>query len=190
MHKTQLGPVSALYPSLTTIVGTQVDGRPNWLTIAHVGIMNHGKPMYLSVSLNRKHYSTPGIIENGTFSINIPSREMLIVTDFVGLVSGRNTDKSELFETFYGELETAPMIAECPLCMELRLKKTFAMDAHDVFVGEVVQTYADDAVLKDGKIDYAKADPILFDFQRVKYWSLGEEIGVPWNEGKAMKNAV
>ncbi len=123
MHnKTQLGPANAMYPALTTIVGTLVDGRPNWLTIAHVGIMNHGTPMYLSVSLNKRHHSTRGILENKTFSINVPSREMLIVTDYVGLVSGRNTDKSGLFDTFYGELETAPMIGECPLCMELRLK--------------------------------------------------------------------
>ena len=34
--------VNALYPSLTTIVGAKVDGRPNFLAVAHVGIMNHG----------------------------------------------------------------------------------------------------------------------------------------------------
>jgi flavin reductase (DIM6/NTAB) family NADH-FMN oxidoreductase RutF len=191
-NKKQLGPVNAMYPSLTTIVGTLVEGSPNWLTIAHVGILNHGSPMYLSVSLNKRHYSNRGIEQNKTFSINIPSREMLIVTDYVGLVSGRNTDKSQLFETFYGDLETAPMIAECPLCMELRMKQTFDMDSHRVFVGEVVQTWADPTVLEKreneaGKVDYGKVAPILFDFQRIRYWSLGQEIGRPWSDGKAMK---
>ncbi len=51
-------------------------------------------------------------------------------------------------------------------------------------VGELVQTYADAAVLEEGKVDYARVAPILFDFQRIKYWSLGEEIGTPWNDRK------
>ena len=42
--KKKIGMVNALYPSLTTIVGAQVDGRPNFLAIAHVGIMNHSGP--------------------------------------------------------------------------------------------------------------------------------------------------
>lgn len=187
MQKAQLGAVNALYPSLTTIVGTQVNGKPNWLTIAHVGIMNHAKTHLLSIGVHKNHYSCQGILEHNTFSINIPSREMLIVTDYVGLVSGKRTDKSELFETYYGELKTAPMIAECPISMELRLDQVVDVKTHNVFIGEVVQTYADERVLEENKIHYGKADPILFDFQRAKYWSIGEEIGNPWNAGKAMK---
>lgn len=121
--KRKLGPVNALYPSLTTIVGTLVDGKPNWIAIAHVGILNHSSPQLLSIGVGKSHYSNKGIFENKTFSINIPSTDMLVVTDYVGIVSGKNTDKSELFETFYGELKTAPMIAECPISMELRLNQ-------------------------------------------------------------------
>jgi flavin reductase (DIM6/NTAB) family NADH-FMN oxidoreductase RutF len=187
MHKTQLGPVNAMYPSLTTIVGTLVDGKPNWITIAHVGILTHAVPQLLSIGVGKMHHSNRGIFENRTFSINIPSREMLIVTDYVGLVSGKKTDKSELFETFYGELKTAPMIAECPVSMELRLNQVVDTKTHDIFIGEVVQTYADERVLENGKIHYGRVDPLLFDFQRIKYWSLGQEIGNPWSAGKAMK---
>ena len=39
MNKIKLGPRNSLYPSLTTLVGTVVDGKPNFITIAHVGIM-------------------------------------------------------------------------------------------------------------------------------------------------------
>ena len=187
MQKRQLGAVNAMYPSLTTIVGTLVDGKPNWITIAHVGILTHSSPQLLSIGMGKIHHTNQGIFQNQTFSINIPSREMLIVTDYVGLVSGRKTDKSELFETFYGELETAPMIAECPISMELRLNQVVDTKTHDIFIGEVVQTYADERVLEDGKIHYGKADPSLFDFQRIRYWSVGDEIGRPWTAGKTMK---
>ena len=188
--KRKLGPVNALYPSLTTIVGTLVDNRPNWITIAHVGILTHGTPQLLSIGMGKIHHSNQGIFQNKTFSINIPSREMLVVTDYIGLVSGKKTDKSGVFETFYGELETAPMIAQCPISMELRLTQVLDTKTHDIFIGEVVQTYADERALEDGKIHYGKADPILFDFQRIKYWSIGEEIGNPWNAGKAMKKNI
>ena len=50
-----IGPVNALYPMPTTLVGTTVNGKPNFLTIAHVGILNHGTPQYLSLSLGKVH---------------------------------------------------------------------------------------------------------------------------------------
>jgi hypothetical protein len=32
-----------------------------------------------------------------------------------------------------------------------------------------------------------KIDPILFDFMRTLYWSLGEVAGKPWSAGKVLK---
>ncbi len=185
--KTKLGPANALYPSLTTIVGAVVDGRPNFLTVAHVGIMNHGQPQYLSVGINKGHWSGRGIREHREFSINIPGQDLMAETDYVGLVSGRNTDKSGVFELFAGELEHAPLIAGCPVCMELRLDRVVDFPSHEVFVGEIVNTYAEEEVLAGGKIDLARVRPLLFDFSSVQYWSLGEKLGPCWNVGKALK---
>ena len=53
-NRITIGGKNALYPSLTTIVGAEVDGKPNWITVAHVGIMNHAYgeiPQYLSIGL-------------------------------------------------------------------------------------------------------------------------------------------
>ena len=47
-----IGPINALYPMPTTLVGSTVNNRPNFLAVAHVGILNHGTPQYLSVFLN------------------------------------------------------------------------------------------------------------------------------------------
>ena len=185
--KTKLGPANALYPSLTTIVGTVVDGRPNFLTVAHVGIMNHGQPQYLSVGVNKGHWSGRGIHEHRQFSINIPGEDLMVETDYVGLVSGKNTDKSAVFELFAGELAHAPMIAGCPVCMELRLDRVVDFPSHEVFVGEIVNTYAEEAVLAGGTIDLARVRPLLFDFSSIQYWSLGKKLGPCWNVGKVLK---
>ncbi len=60
---------------------------------------------------------------------------------------------------------------------------------HDLFIGEIVSTYADDAVLTDGKVDLAKVKPLLFDRSSMMYWSLGQAVGKCWSEGKKYKRS-
>jgi len=186
-----IGAVNALYPSLITIVGAVVDGKPNFLTVAHVGIMNHGVPQYLSFGVGKAHYTNRGIHEHGEFSVNIPSQSMAPQTDYVGLVSGKHTDKSKVFELFYGKLEYAPLIAACPVCMELRLDRVVDFETHDVFVGEIVATHADESVLvSEGVIDIAKVKPLLFDLSSHGYYSLGPRVADAWSVGKALKKEL
>ena len=190
MKHRAIGAVNGLYPSLTTIVGCVVNGKPNWMTVAHVGILNHAtgdKAQYLGISVSPVHYTSIGICEHKEFSINIPSRAMLEATDHVGIVSGKSTDKSALFPTFKGQLEFAPMIADCPLTMECRLHQTVVLGKDQFFIGELVQTYVAEDCLTEGDVDLKKIDPILFDFMRTLYWSLGEVAGKPWSAGKALK---
>jgi flavin reductase (DIM6/NTAB) family NADH-FMN oxidoreductase RutF len=190
MKRVAIGGKNALYPSLTTIVGADVDGKPNWLTIAHVGIMNHpyGEvPQYLSIGLHSSHYTNKGIHENGEFSINIPSQAMLQITDYAGLVTGEKVDKSELFPVERGSLNHAPLIANCPVSMELKLSQTVQIGQHEIFIGEVINTYIDEACLTDHKPDLAKIDPLLFDFMKIDYWSIGKRTGKPWRDGKSLK---
>ncbi|MEJ2154954.1 MAG: flavin reductase family protein [Desulfobacteraceae bacterium] len=182
-----IGPVNALYPMPTTLVGATVNGNPNFLTVAHVGILNHGTPQYLSIGLGKVHYTNAGIKENRTFSIGLPPEELMVEIDYCGIKSGKNVDKSTLFDIFYGELKTAPMVSQCPVNMELKLHDVLDFEKHDIFIGELIQTYADEAVLKEGKIDIAKVRPLLFDMASIQYWSLGAPVGRCWNAGKALK---
>ncbi|MBA4356931.1 MAG: flavin reductase family protein [Desulfovibrio sp.] len=187
--KRNLGPVNALYPSLTTIVGAVVDGRPNFLTVAHVGIMNHGQPQYLSFGINKTHHTNQGIHTNREFSVCIPGEDLVVETDYVGLVTGKNTDKSQVFDLFQGQLAFAPLIQGCPVCMECRLARVIDFAAHDVFIGEIVATHADESVLRpDGTIDIALVRPLLFDMASITYWSLGAQVAPCWNVGKELKS--
>ncbi len=182
-----IGPVNALYPMPTTLVGATVNGKPNFLAVAHVGILNHGTPQYLSIGLAKAHFTNAGITANRTFSICLPSEDLMVETDYCGIKSGKKVDKSTIFDLFYGELETAPMISQCPVNMELKLHDVLDVNTHDIFIGELVQTYADGNILTEGKIDIAKVRPLLFDMASIRYWSLGESVGKCWNAGKALK---
>ena len=97
------------------------------------------------------------------------------------------TDKSKVFEIFYGNLEKAPMITLCPINMECRLYDIYDTPTYDLIIGEIVETYADEAILKDGKVDLAVAKPLLFDMSSIQYWSIGKALANCWNVGKKMK---
>ena len=185
--KKKLDGINVLYPTPTVLVGAMVDGKPNYITIAHIGIVNHAKPYLISLSMAKVHYTNPGIRATNAFSVNLPSENLVVETDYAGLVSGKKTDKSDLFESFFGEVENAPMIKECPLNMECRLYDTYDTPTHDLFIGEIVETYANESVLTEGKVDLAKLKPLLFDMSSVKYWSVGEVVAGCWNIGNKLK---
>jgi len=46
--------------------------------------------------------------------------------------------------------------------MECKLMKVVDFPKHDAFIGEIVTTYAEDAVLTDGVVDYSKVRQLLF----------------------------
>ena len=71
--------------------------------------------------------------------------------------------------------------------MECRLDRIVDFPSHDVFIGEIIQTYADESVLTDKTIDVSKLKPLLFDMNSKKYWSLGNEIAKCWDIGKQLK---
>jgi flavin reductase (DIM6/NTAB) family NADH-FMN oxidoreductase RutF len=111
----------------------------------------------------------------------------MVETDYCGIMTGKKTDKAALFDVFYGELKTAPMIRQCPVNMELRLHDVLDYSTHEIFVGELVQTHADGSVLSGEKIDVTKLKPLLFDMASIRYYRLGPAVGKCWNVGKSLK---
>ena len=187
MEKLEIGAKTFLYPMPTTLVGANVRGKPNYLTVAYCGILNHTPPV-ISVALGKAHYTNIGIKENGSFSVNIPSEELAKITDYCGLVSGHKVDKSNLFQTFYGKLETAPMIRECPLNLECKLMQTLEFAVGEVFIGEIVAVYSEDRYLTGGLPDIKKINPIIFSMHDNNYWKVGEHLGRAWSIGKDLKS--
>lgn len=72
--KVEVGAKNCLYPLPTTLVGALVNGKPNYITIAHVGMMDLES---VSLGMSKAHYTNSGIKAYGTFSVNIPSVRMV-----------------------------------------------------------------------------------------------------------------
>ncbi len=103
--KSKLGAVNALYPTPTALVGATVNGKPNFITIAHIGIMTF---THISVSLGKRHHTNAGIKENKTFSVCLPSENLVVETDYCGIESGKDTDKGALFDLYLWGTEDRP----------------------------------------------------------------------------------
>lgn len=185
MEKTAIPGGRACYPMPCSLVGANVEGKPNYLTVAWFTMVNPDPP-YLAVAMNKAHYTNIGIKATGTFSLNIPSAGMAAETDYCGIVSGRKFDKSGLFNTFYGTLQTAPMIQEFPFNAECRLVQIVDLPAEELFIGEIVTTYCDNRCLTGGVPDLSKIDPFILSMFDKKYRGLGQEVGPAWEMGKKL----
>ena len=174
MNKKNIGRLLALYPKPMTVIGAEVEGKVNWLVVGHTGIIGHDR---ILVSMSKQHYTNQGIKKLKKFSINLVSREMLPKADYVGSVSGASVDKSDVFAYHIGE-DGTPVIDASPLTMECNVVDTYKTDGFDNFICAVVNTYAAPDVLdSNGKLDYTRLKPILFEFPTYSYLATGEVIG-------------
>lgn len=188
--KIPFGKVPYVYPIPIALLGANVEGKPNYATVGDFGLMGIN-PALVCVSSHRDHYTNRGILANSAFSLNFPTTAMLAVTDYCGIVSGREVDKGALFESFYGELGTAPIIRACPVSLECRVLQEFSIQHRQMFIAEVHCTYVEESFLveKDGKrqiADLTRLDPILYALDN-RYYSIGQPIGVGYNEARKLE---
>ena len=186
MEKINLGSTIPAYPMPVSLVGAHVDGKPNFLAVAWFTMVSY-KPPRIAIALGKGHYTNPGIKENKTFSVCLPSEDMAEITDYCGIVTGKKTDKSKIFDLFYGELNTAPMIRDCPLNMECTLVEIVESSMNEIFIGEIVGTYTEERFLTDGKSDFKKTKPLILSQPDTCYWRLGEPLAKAWSIGKKHK---
>ena len=173
-EKQNIGNLLALYPKPMTVVGAEVEGKVNWLVVGHTGIIGHDR---ILLSMSKSHYTNQGIRKSKKLSVSLVSCEMLPKADYVGSVSGASVDKSEVFEYHIGENGT-PVIDISPLTMECNVVDIYETEGFDNFICSVVNTYVSPDVLGDnGKPDYTRMKPVLFDFPTYSYLATGEVIG-------------
>ncbi len=186
MAKKNIGIQGFTLPMPQTILGSRYEGRNNYMALAWVSRVNYN-PSLMMISVGKRHFSNMAIKASGEFSVNIPSVEMVEVTDFVGLVSGSKLDKSGLFDVVPGVLENAPVISNCPVAIECKVFDSMELPNDTLFVGEVVATWCDEEVLVDDVPDIKTVNPFTLTMPDNKYWDVGECVGRAWHDGKKLK---
>jgi flavin reductase (DIM6/NTAB) family NADH-FMN oxidoreductase RutF len=185
MAKMRIDNNVSIYPMPVVLAGAVVNGKANFLAIGWITRVNYQPPM-VAMSLSKGHYTNGGLREHQEFSVNFPGLNLLEKTDYCGLVSGREKDKSQIFTLFYGDLKHAPMIQECPLAFACRLANIVELPSNDLFVGEIVEAYADQVCLTKGAPDIAKMAPFTLTMPDNVYWRIGGPAGKAWEAGRAL----
>ena len=185
MSKVTLGKKMPTMVMPICLVGANVGGKPNFCTIAWFTMIDDEPPM-VGLVMAKQRRTKDGIVENGTFSVNLPGTAMVAATDYCGLASGYDTDKSDVFKVYYGSLGTAPLIEECPLSAECRLSRVVEFETTDLVVGEVAEIYADSSVVESGKVSIVKMDPLLY-VSGSAYHALGERKADAFKVGKGYR---
>jgi flavin reductase (DIM6/NTAB) family NADH-FMN oxidoreductase RutF len=185
MEKIALGPMPYMSVMPTLLVGANVNGKPNYMTAAWATVACMAPPM-VCVALNKARFTVQGIVENKTFSLNVPSVSGVVEADHCGLVSGSRDDKSKVFESFYGRLKSAPMAMECPVNIECRVFKSVDCGSHLLYIGEVAEVHADRDCVADGKPDTVATRPIVY--AQSAYWQVGAQVAKAFSAGKDYRN--
>ena len=189
MSKIPTGPKTLIYPLPIVLVGANVDDKPNFLAVGACGIANAEPPM-ISVAIRHNRYTDRGIRQNMTFSVNLPSRDMVRETDYCGIVSGSKVNKVEVcqFRIFYGTLKNAPLIEQCPINIECKVAHILDLGSHSLVIGRIEESYTSDNCLTEGKPDINKIQPLAFTREpSSQYHALGEVVAKSHSVGLELK---
>jgi flavin reductase (DIM6/NTAB) family NADH-FMN oxidoreductase RutF len=133
----------------------------------------------VSISVRPHRHSAEILKKNKEFVVNIPTEALLEKTDRCGVISGRDHDKFKEVGLTPAKASKvrSPLIAECPVNLECRVKQVESLGAHDVYLAEVVAAHADEDVVEGGEIQVSKARPLVFCPPTSEYWALRSKVG-------------
>jgi flavin reductase (DIM6/NTAB) family NADH-FMN oxidoreductase RutF len=188
--KKSLGAKTILYPTPIMLVGTyDASGRPNIMTAAWGGICCSSPPC-VAVSLRKATYTYGNIVQQGGFTLSIPSDQYAVQADYCGMVSGKKADKfAETGLTpVRSALVNAPYIEELPLVLECKLVHQIELGLHTLFVGEILDVKANEDVLDDkGVPDVEKLRPFFYAPEANAYYGTGKRLGDAFSIGQAVR---
>ena len=189
MGKILMGRQTLIYPMPVLLVGSNVNDKPNFMAVAWGGIAN-GEPPMISVAIRHSRHTYRGIKQNSTFSVNIPSSDMVREADYCGITSGSKVNKVEVcrFTVFYGKLGNAPLIEQCPINLECKVTHILDLGSHALVVGRIEETHISKSCLTDCKPDVNKIKPMTYIMSpATQYQALGEVLAKAFSIGKRLK---
>lgn len=182
MNRKDFGAKPLSLPQPVWIIGTyDENGVPNAMNAAWGGISEENE---LSVCLSPGHKTCKNFAKTGAFTVSMADAAHAAGCDYVGLVSGdKAADKFARagFTATKSALVNAPIINELPICIECRVIEFNEKSC--ILRGEIVNVSVDESALTDGRLDVAKAAPLVFDPFNRAYHGIGEKIGDAWKLG-------
>jgi len=161
---------------VTTRIRRKTNIHDNIAPFSWVNTIDY-KPDLISINIFKARHTANTIKETGQFGISIPQTKHIKDVDICGITHGDKVNKFELIKLtkFEANQIDVPLIKECPINMECKLKKVVSFNTHDMFVGEIVKTHLDDGYsTNNGEPDFRKMDILCL--VNNYYWTLGKQL--------------
>lgn len=190
--KQSLGAKPLVFPTPVWVVGSyDQQDKPNIMTIAWGGVCC-SKPPCLTISLRKVTYTYGCITARKAFTVNVSTEQDVMLADYCGIASGKTADKFAAtgLTPVKSTLVDAPYIQEFALAAECRLLQTVKLGLHTMFIGEILDIKADEAILgPDGLPDLDKLRPVAFGPVIRTYHGLGEYLGPAFSIGQNVEQS-
>jgi flavin reductase (DIM6/NTAB) family NADH-FMN oxidoreductase RutF len=145
-----------MHTVLVSCVGNSA--KPNITTLAWA-MPTSMKPALLAISIAPGRHSHNLIEESGEFIVNIPTIEILQAVYACGSLTGRSFDKFKRtnLTPMPAKKVKAPAIRECIAHLECEVDGQMTTGDHTIFVGKILEAYADIGVFTDAGYDLKRA---------------------------------
>lgn len=186
--KKQIKTSEAIFPMPVLLISTfNEDGTVDVMNAAWGTMLSRDM---VALNLTETHKTVQNIKARKGFVIHIADAKHVVEADYFGVVSG-NKEKDKFKKsgmTFVkSELVDAPIINELPIAIECEFVE-YQSDATGLgVIGKVVRTSAEEANLKDGKLDIDSLEAIAFDPYTHGYYKVCGRVGEAFSDGMKLK---
>ena len=178
-----------MLPQPVLIIGTyNSDGSPNAMNAAWGGQWD-SKEIMISMGA---HATTANLDRCGEFTVAFATKNTMVASDFVGIVSAKN-DSKKIQKTGWTAIQAAnvnaPVFTDFPMTLECRiLRKIDESEEGYYIVAEIVNILVnEDYLAEDGKPDVEKMQLITYDPVHHGYVELGKRVGNAFADGKTLQ---
>ena len=185
--KVTIDPFRPIYPTPAALITSiSPDGTPNIITLGEVYNLSLRRPTIVGIGIHKARYSHTLISQTREYVVNLPTTGLVEKVDRCGTISGRDVDKFATvgLTPLPASLVQPPLIAECPINVECKVRDIVEVGDHDTFMGEVVAVHADEELLDEqGHVCMDRLDTFCFLFcygSRGEYWTLGKKLADAW----------
>ncbi len=144
----------------------------------------------VALNLTETHKTVQNIKARKAFTVSIADAKHVVKADYFGVESGNNvSDKltASGLTAVKSENVDAPIINEFPLCLECEFIEYQDGEYGLGVIGKVVNTTADESVLKNDKVDITAVEAIAFDPYTHGYYKVTERVGDAFKDGLKLK---
>ena len=178
-----------MLPQPVLIISTyNNDGTPNAMNAAWGGQWDN-KEIMISMG---SHATTENLSHCNEFTVAFATKETMVASDFVGIVSAKN-DPKKIQKTGWTAIKSekvnAPVFTAFPMTLECRILRKIdeTKEGYNI-VAEIVNILVDEAYLaEDGKPDIEKMQLITYEPVHHGYVELGKRVGNAFSDGKKLK---